>query len=388
MTEPLHLALFIWATVYFSDYVWHGSLTRARSLLLCGVVLFLGTLTRYDGWFAAGAFGLAALLNELRSLVAPESRGRVLKSLVTFAALLAIGPALWFGYNAYVWGNPLEFATGPYSARGIEQRTTPPGSPHHPGWRSPSVAAIHFVKAARLNLGEWRSGGRTWFPVAVIGSFALLLFARELWPWLLLWVPLPFYALSIAYGGVPIFVPPWWPFSYYNVRYGIELLPALAVFFAAAVYFAFQLRWPRFLKIAIVTAAICVAAASYLTAWAEVPISLREAQINSRSRNILEAALADRLLRLPPDGTLLMYTGEHGGALQRAGIPLRRTINESNYRIWQQALADPAGAAEYVVAADNDPVGVAVAAHSAGLQVAATIHTPEQPSVRVYRSRK
>jgi hypothetical protein len=50
--------------------------------------------------------------------------------------------------------------------------------------------------------------------------------------WLLLWIPLPFYAYSIAYGSVPIFIPEWWPFSYYNVRYGLELLPAIAVFIA------------------------------------------------------------------------------------------------------------------------------------------------------------
>jgi hypothetical protein len=382
MTEPLQLALFVWATVYFSDYVRRGSTTGARSLLWCGVLVFAGTMTRYDGWFAAGAFGLAALVHERRSWVAPASRRRLL----AFAALLVVGPTLWFGYNALVWGNPLEFATGPYSARGIEQRSTPPGSPHHPGWGSPRVAAIHFIESARLNLGEWRSGSRTWFPMAIVGSVALLLLARELWPWLLLWLPLPFYALSIAYGGVPIFVPPWWPFSYYNVRYGIELLPALAVFFAAAVYFVLEWRWPRNLQAVLVTAAIAIAAASYLTAWAEVPISLREAQVNSRSRIILEAALADRLLQLPPDGTLLMYTGEHGGALQRAGIPLRRTINESNYRLWQRALAEPAAGAEYVVAADNDPVASAVAAHPSGLQLIATLHTPGQPQVRIYRS--
>ena len=392
MTEPLQLALFVWATVYFSDYVrwdgavWHGSPTRARSLLICGVLLFAGTLTRYDGWFAAAAFGFAALLHEARFLAAPVSRRRALGRLSVLAALTILGPALWLAYNAYVWGNPLEFATGPYSARGIEQRTTRPGDPHHPGWHSPRVAAIHFVKAAKLNLGEWRSGGRTWFPVAIAGSIALLLFARELWSWLLLWLPLPFYAISIAYGGVPIFVPQWWPFSYYNVRYGIELLPALAVFFAAAICFVLEFRWPRWLKSAAVTAGIGVVAASYLTAWAEVSISLREAQVNSRTRAVLEAALADRLVRLPQAGAILMYTGDHGGALQRAGIPLRRTINESNYRLWPEALANPAGSVAYVVAGDNDPVAAAVAAHPSGLRLLAAIHTPEQPMVRIYRS--
>ena len=51
----------------------------------------------------------------------------------------------------------------------------------------------------------------------------------------MLWLPLPFYMLSIAYGGVPIFMPVWWPFSYYNVRYGVELLPGFAVFTVIAI---------------------------------------------------------------------------------------------------------------------------------------------------------
>ncbi len=51
---------------------------------------------------------------------------------------------------------------------------------------------------------------------------------------LLLWMPLSFYVYSVAYGSVPIFIPQLWPHSYYNSRYGMELLPALAVFACVA----------------------------------------------------------------------------------------------------------------------------------------------------------
>ena len=57
-------------------------------------------------------------------------------------------------------------------------------------------------------------------------------------PLLFLLVPIAFYALSVAYGGVPIFVPPWWPFSHYNVRYGLQLLPAFAAALAVIVNLA------------------------------------------------------------------------------------------------------------------------------------------------------
>src|ERR1017187_10512261 len=47
-------------------------------------------------------------------------------------------------------------------------------------------------------------------------------------------MPLAFYVYSIAYGSVPIFIPQLWPHSYYNARYGMEMLPALALFACVA----------------------------------------------------------------------------------------------------------------------------------------------------------
>jgi hypothetical protein len=47
-----------------------------------------------------------------------------------------------------------------------------------------------------------------------------------------------FYAYSVAYGSVPIFLPPWWPHSWYNTRYGMEMLPAFALGLGFAAQFA------------------------------------------------------------------------------------------------------------------------------------------------------
>ena len=71
-------------------------------------------------------------------------------------------------------------------------------------------------------------------PGKIVGGFLLagtygaawLLSKRKFGSLVMLGLPLFFYPLSMAYGGVPIFLPVWWPFSYYNVRYGLQLLPA------------------------------------------------------------------------------------------------------------------------------------------------------------------
>jgi hypothetical protein len=76
--------------------------------------------------------------------------------------------------------------------------------------------------------------------------------------------------------------------------------------------------------------------------------------------------LASWLKSLPPNSTLLMYLGDHVGAIERAGIPLSHVINEGNHRtwkqpadpqgMWEQALADPAAHADFALAFEGDPV--------------------------------
>ena len=98
------------------------------------------------------------------------------------------------------------------------------------------TAFSYFLKSAELNLagGELAENLDAAGPGRSDRESQLEAAASQLWPLLLLWIPVPFYALSVAYSGVPIFMPVWWPFSYYNVRYGLELLPAFAVFVALA----------------------------------------------------------------------------------------------------------------------------------------------------------
>ena len=396
MTESLSLGLLIWATVFFAEFVAQlrdpatGQALAARSLIRCALALAAGMLTRYDSWFAGGLFGVAALATVLaQGRPAGRPWWRVpscwRRPLAAFVLICAAGPLLWLAYNSQAYGNPLEFATGPYSARAIEARSAHAGGPHYPGWHSPVVAALYFVKSAKLNLGEW-SGNYTWLPVAILGAVLVLLLEPSLWPWLLLWAPLPFYALSIAYGGVPIFLPVWWPFSYYNVRYGIQLLPAVAVFVAAACYLA--MSWARLpsWRRGVAAAAFALVAAAYLQAWLAVPVSLREAQVNSRDRLVLERALACRLQQLPSSATILAYVGEHSGALQRAGIPFRRTINEGNKPRFNWSLIAPGADADYVIGGAGDPVAAAVAANSRGLTPVAVLSAPGQWTVVIYRS--
>jgi hypothetical protein len=135
--------------------------------------------------------------------------------------------------------------------------------------------------------------------------------------------------------------------------------------------------------------------ASYAAIWRADPICYREAAINMRGRVALDEQLVGWLKTLPSDSTLLMYLGEHAGALERARIPLRRAINEGNHRVWKQpvdpeglwerALADPAAYADYLVGFEGDPVWKA--AEDRHLKALVEIHTTGQPPAAIFQGR-
>ncbi len=406
MGESLYLALFIWSVVYFAEFARAEYPEKAgRSLTKCGLCLAAACLTRYDGWFLAGTIVVAVVIAGSRPRkVRQDSSPRFLVAsprtgLLKFVLLAAAGPLLWLTYNAVVYRNPLEFANGPYSAKAIEQKT----ATVNPAKENLLAAGSYFLKAAELNVGNADWQGRLWLWLALVGSLAAGFGGRGRAA-LLLWTPLPFHALSIAYGSVPIFVPTWWPFSEYNLRYGLQLLPAFAVFvplgISSLVQSATQIPsiavfWSRWKDIATFLTILALAVASYSAIWRADPICYREAANNMRGRVALDGQLASWIKSLPPDSTLLMYLGEHVGALEQAGIPLRRVINEGNHRVWkrpldpeglwERALADPAGYAEYLVGFDGDPVWAA--AKTQRFTALVEIHTTGQPRAAIFQGR-
>jgi 4-amino-4-deoxy-L-arabinose transferase-like glycosyltransferase len=395
MNEPLFLAEMIWAAVLLTAYgrvLKQAQREPATSTpndrqirrLLLGLALLLAAavMTRYDGWiFAALAWCFAAWLAFSTGSLRRPSGG----AFVLFTAIVVAAPLFWLAYNQKQFHDPLDFMRGPYSARAIELKTTPPGASHYPGWHHLSIAAHYFVKTAELGTAPPLLGNLL-LALALVGA-AVALYRRQARAVLaLFWLPWPFYAYSVAYGSVPIFIPPWPPYSWYNTRYGLELLPAFALglaFAADAALAWLYRRAPRWTGPALAAMLVLIPLDSIALLRAG-PLVFAEVVANSRSRIPFEAALARALSTLPPSGRILMYTSDHIGAVQQAGIPLVRTINDSDYLAWSAALAHPAAAAPFVVAIDGDPLARAVAAHPQGLTLLDVICSTGQPCARIY----
>lgn len=401
MSESLYLAFFIWSVLYLAEFA-RGN---PKALTKCGLCLAAACLTRYDGWFLAAVLMVAVLVVDSYFRKQPKDKSRKSPNLplpsqiAKFLLIAAAAPILWLGYNAAVYRNPLEFANGPYSAKSIEQKTATVNPAKNSVW----AATSYFLKAAELNVSQSGWVGRTWLALALLGSLAAWIDRRGRLA-LLLWTPVPFYALSLAYGSVPIFVPTWWPFAHYNVRYGLQLLPAFAVFVPLAIAFIAQsatklpqvpISWRPWAPLPTLLATLLLGAASYTAIWRVNPICFQEADINGKARVSLDRQIGKWIENLPPNSTLLMYLGGHVGALEQVGIPLARTINEGNHRVWKQpsdpeglwerALADPAKYADYVVGFEGDPAWTAAQDHH--LPALVEIHTTGQPPAIIFQGR-
>jgi hypothetical protein len=395
MTEPLFLCETVWLAVLMVE--WRASLNeeqgKSRRLQAwIALILIAAIFTRYDGWIMAFiawmGVGLALLrLRRLRSV-----------SFWLASATIVAAPIAWFVYNSVSFGDWLEFMRGPYSAKAIEMRTATPGSgPPHPGWHDPWVALLFFLKAAEMDAAAvaW---GNLLLALSFLGTLWASLVARRrffLWA-LLLWVPVPFYAYSVSFGSVPIFLPVWWPHSWYNTRYGMELLPALALGLGFAIEFALdavdQFK-PRTLKPSWhAVAAGLIAGLLALNAVEMVrehPPTYVEGVKNVQSRSALEEQIPPALRALlaeRPGATILMETSVFPRLVSLTGIPFRQTINEADLGIYLHALEHPAQDAAIVLAFDGDEIDRAVKAHPCGLTPVRSFFQKGQPAATLYLS--
>ncbi len=405
MTEPLFLCEMIWTVVWLVK--WRASLDPevhdsykipqkstanihppkpGRLLWQIAIALAAAVLTRYDGWVMAllAWVGIGAIL--LR-------RGRLRNAAFWTATVLIVAtPIAWLVYNAAFFGDWLTFMRGPYSAQAIEMRTAAPGWPPHPGWHNPWMSLLFFAKTSELDAAA-KAFGNTLLFVSVLGTAWGWLIARSrAYAWtLLLWLPVPFYAYSVAYGSVPIFIPPWWPHSYYNTRYGLEMLPAFAFSFGLAAHFvltAFRKLWPKCVRFAVAVLFLLIA----LNDWRVLcrrPLVYVEGTKNIDARRPLERDIPPAmraLLAERPGGVVLMDTSVYPNLVAFTGIPLRQTVNESDREFYREALAAPASHAALVLAFDGDEIAQAVAAHPGGLRLVQRFTAPGRPSAALYVS--
>lgn len=407
MTEALFLMLFVWSIVVTMEGI--SALRENRTAAAKGRMVLAGLLvagmvfTRYDGWIVGAVLWCCFAWTLWKS--SKETRDSVKVAFGIFTVLCVAGPLLWFWYNAHFEGDWLDFLRGPYSAKQIERKTAPPGQ-HYRGWHNVGWALLFYTRTAQIDAAFWETG----FGLMLASLYGLWLSLRNtttdlldrskqelstrisLKYGLLLWVPLPFYIYSVAYGSVPIFIPQLWPHAYYNARYGMEMLPAFAIYGSlAAERLDIWIRihsegWWKVAARVWQPFAMLLCVANFVGMAIHIPLVLKEGQVNATTRVAFEKAITFALQQMPPDEPVMMALSAHVGAVQESGRTLVSMVSENDSMTWDPALKDPAHSAAFVIAIAGDPVDQAVKEHPEGLKELEVLCTSGQPCARVYQS--
>jgi len=306
------LAATLWATVWF-----RGS-QSLLAILIAAAASNAASLTRYEGWFLI-PFVWAYLL-----FVAKRPSHAML-----FGVLAALGPLAWLAHNRYYYSNALEFFNGPYSAGAIYQRQLAQGMERYPGDHQWLTAARYYFTAGRLVAG---------MPLMLVGAAGAvwMVARRNWWPVILLSLPAAFYVWSIHSSSTPIFVPTLPPFTWYNTRYAIAVVPLAALSVGAVV----KLLPSRFQVVAALFLALGTTAAWALSG--QPSICWKESEVNSEARRDWTAQAAEFLGKEYRSGSGIVFPfGDLTGVLRQAGIPLREGLHEGNQAAFDGAIVRP-----------------------------------------------
>jgi len=296
------------------------------------------SLTRYDGWF---------LIPFLAGWIALSRRRGRLACCAIFAILALLAPLYWIAHNWWETGNALDFYNGPYSPRAIQ------GSKPYPGYQDWLAAIHYYCKAGQL------CAGSTLTVLGVIGAWLAFRNATMQALLFLFLTPL-FYVWSMhSSGGTPIYIPPLWPFSYYNSRYGIAVVPLCALASGAIVAALPHGRK----KLALLLPPFAVSP-WLLHPSPEYWICWKESQVNSVDRRVWTAAGSSFLdANYRPRQSILTSTGDVTGIYCRSRIHLSETINIGNGPTWFLATLRPDlfHPAVWVIMQDGDPLSRSLA---------------------------
>lgn len=383
LTEPLNImwaVLVVWELFRFHQ---SGSTT---TLAAAGIAAFFGTLTRYDGWFLIPFATLFVLLARERGLA------QRIRDTVVFGALAAAGPMLWVLHDWHRYGNPLEFYNGPYSAKAIYAHQLLTTGFHYPTEGSFLLSARYYIEDAKLVIGAVS------LELAVLGFAIWAIDAHERprrAAVLLLLVPLVFYIQSMASAAVPIYVPTLFPHTYYNLRYGLEMLPAVALF-PSFMISARLSRARRLIATAAVIAILAIQFAASVRGGADSIGNVQESLENTPCRVRSEQSLIDLLRNDYKGGIILTANGKHPCVMPTLDIPYRQTLTELNRRYWEMLpsgrAAWPAGSPParltWILRGEDDPVDRLMNRYPdlfSGFTLVADYRFPKEDRLRVYR---
>jgi len=377
LTEPLALMWSVLVAYALFRYSQSGSW---KSLAGAAAAAFLGTLTRYEGWNVLPFATLLVLL-----IYPYPWRQRFVRASF-FAGVAGAGPLLWLIHNAHRFKNPLEFYNGLGSAEDIYAHQLATTAFPYPTDGSLLLSTRYYLEDLKLVIGVWA------LELAVLGLVAWCASLRESRRGaaaVLFIVPLPFYIEAMAHAAIPLYVPTLFPHTYYNLRYGVEMVAAVALFPS----FVFFPSLGKKLRLTLLIIFLLLLGRQFAVQTAGGPGDLpvvREGILNTPCCAKRQQAIVE-FLRGHYDGKrVLVAVGKWPCVMPEVGIYFHNTLTNQNRRYWPQMRTAPGKWVEWIIRGDGDAVDSLMQAYPQAFMDFEIVDQGEFPgegSFKIYRRR-
>lgn len=334
MTELLLIATML-AGVY-QLFMWHKT-NDARNLILSAFWIMLATLIRYDGWFLLAYAGMLVLVEVFRKKGVRAAEGMFL----FFCSLAGLGVILWLLWNLLIFKDPLYFAFGEYSAHAQQTQLDEAGVLATKGNLLLSLkfyfyALAYNTYAFTMILG-FAGSIMLWFDKKLNLSLKLALSA--------LMAPFFFNVLALYQGHSVLFIQGLSGNTWFNVRYGLMMVPAFAIFIGYLVHKAGQFKY------AVIGLLFFVTLMANLNNDA---VTIDDATVGSSQKNVTEVSgwLADNAADKP--GFVLISAASHDAIIFSSRMPMIKFIHEGTGDYWKSATTAPDRWARWIIMRTND----------------------------------
>lgn len=334
MTELLLIATMTTGVYELIKYHEEGKLL---TLIQAAAWIMLSTLVRYDGWFLLAWSTALIILYGLRTGGKTKAEGLFF----LFCTVAGLGVVLWLLWNLLIFKDPLYFAFGPYSAHAQQDQLDAAGVllTKHNWW----LALQTYWYAMVYNVGILH---------ILLGTLgAVLLFFDKKIPLNVriatsaLLAPLVFNIIALYLGHSVLFVQNLNGDTWFNVRYGIMMMPSVAVFLG---YLASRFVNHRALIIGLI---VFVNIFAFLNADA---VTIDDGRVGSSQKNVSEVSswLRDHAKNEP--GFVLISAASHDAIIFSSELPMKKFIHEGTGKYWESATTSPDRWARWIVMRTND----------------------------------
>jgi hypothetical protein len=306
-------------------------------LVKCAFWVMLSTLVRYDGWFLLIWIMGVIFVSLIRSKGYKVTEG----TLVLFCTLAALGVIGWFAWNQLIFKDALYFALGPFSARAQQNQLADAGVLATKG---------DFLLSLKVYLYAMFFNSYTF--IALIGTVGglIMFFDKKLdlkvrLATTALLAPFVFNVIALFFGFSVLFVQGISGDTWFNVRYGVMMVPSFAIFTGYLTQKAKRFRF------AILGISLMVVFLGLINLDA---VTIDDARVGSSQKNVSEVSGYLNKFAKDKKGFILISAASHDAIIFSSGLPMKRFIHEGTGAYWAAATTSPDRWARWIVMRTHD----------------------------------